>query len=90
MLNDYNNKSMNNEVKSLKKQNIRSKTKKQVKSNKNKTMARKNISYLDNIESLIKNEKIETDIINTITVKQGDNLINVKSSTDEKVPSTGP
>ncbi|KAE9523343.1 hypothetical protein AGLY_016291 [Aphis glycines] len=82
--NDYNNKSMNNEVKSVKKQNTRSKIKKQVKSNKNKTMARKNISYLDNIESLLKNEKIETDIINTITVKQGDNLINVKSPTDEK------
>ncbi|KAE9521486.1 hypothetical protein AGLY_018120 [Aphis glycines] len=81
---DYNNKSMNNEVKSVKKQNTRSKIKKQVKSNKNKTMARKNISYLDNIESLLKNEKIETDIINTITVKQGDNLINVKSPTDEK------
>ncbi|KAF0746121.1 Uncharacterized protein FWK35_00014640, partial [Aphis craccivora] len=43
-----------------------------------------NISYLDNIESLLKNEKIETDIINTITVKQNDNLINVKSPTDEK------
>lgn len=32
---------MNNEVKSVKKQNTRSKIKKQVKSNKNKTMARK-------------------------------------------------
>ncbi|KAF0720391.1 Uncharacterized protein FWK35_00029381, partial [Aphis craccivora] len=47
-------------------------------------MAKKNISYLDNIESLLKNEKIETDIINIITVEQGDNLINVKSPTDEK------
>ncbi|KAF0692161.1 Uncharacterized protein FWK35_00037011, partial [Aphis craccivora] len=82
--NDYNNKSMNNEVKLVKKQNTRSKFKKQVKSNKNKTMARKNILYLDNIENLLKNEKIETDITNTITVKQGDNLINVKSPTDEK------
>lgn len=43
-----------------------------------------NTSYLDNIESLLKNEKIETDIVNTITVRQGDNLINIKSPTDDK------
>ncbi|XP_050064716.1 uncharacterized protein LOC126553614 [Aphis gossypii] len=85
--NDYNNMSMNDEVKSfksVKKQDIRNKNIKQVKSNKNKTMAKKNISYLDNIEKLLQNEKIETDIINTITVKQDDDLINVKSPTDER------
>ncbi|XP_050065226.1 uncharacterized protein LOC126554179 [Aphis gossypii] len=79
--------SMNDEVKSfksVKKQDIRNKNIKQVKSNKNKTMAKKNISYLDNIEKLLQNEKIETDIINTITVKQDDDLINVKSPTDER------
>ncbi|KAL4083826.1 hypothetical protein QTP88_029142 [Uroleucon formosanum] len=82
--NDYNNESMNDEVKSVKIQSTRSKNKKQVKSNKNKTMTRKNISFLDNIESMLKNEKFETDIINTITIKQGDSLINVKSPTDDK------
>jgi len=39
---------------------------------------------LDNIESLLKNEKIETDITNTMTVKQADGLINVKCPTDDK------
>ncbi|KAL4083515.1 hypothetical protein QTP88_028831 [Uroleucon formosanum] len=88
---DYNNESMNDEVKPVKKQSTRSKNKKQVKSNKNKTMTRKNISYLDNIESMLKNEKFETDIINTITIKQGDSLINFKSPTNFiKVPTTGP
>lgn len=43
-----------------------------------------NISYLNNIECLLKNEKIETDIKNSITVKQPDCLINVKSPTDDK------
>ncbi|CAI6377176.1 unnamed protein product [Macrosiphum euphorbiae] len=71
--NDSNNESMDNEVKIVKKPSKQSKNKKE------------NISYLDNIESLLKNEKIETDIINTITVKQGDNLINVKSPTDDKI-----
>ncbi|CAI6374758.1 unnamed protein product [Macrosiphum euphorbiae] len=71
--NDSNNESMDNEVKPVKKPSKQSKNKKE------------NISYLDNIESLLKNEKIETDIINTITVKQGDNLINVKSPTDDKM-----
>ncbi|CAI6356392.1 unnamed protein product [Macrosiphum euphorbiae] len=71
--NDSNNESMDNEVKPVKKPSKQSKNKKE------------NISYLDNIESLLKNEKIETDIINTITVKQGDNLINVKSPTDDKI-----
>lgn len=33
---------------------------------------------------MLKNEKIEADVLNTITVKQGDNLINIKSPTDEK------
>ncbi|KAL4153488.1 hypothetical protein QTP88_001321 [Uroleucon formosanum] len=82
--NDYNNESMNDEVNPVKKQSTRSRNKKQVKSNKNKTMTRKNISYLDNIESMLKNEKFETYIINTITIKQGDSLINVKSPTDDK------
>ncbi|CAI6348260.1 unnamed protein product [Macrosiphum euphorbiae] len=71
--NDSNNESMDNEVKPVKKPSKQSKNKKE------------NISYLDNIESLLKNEKIETDIINTITVKQGDNLINVKSPTNDKI-----
>ncbi|KAL4101118.1 hypothetical protein QTP88_021138 [Uroleucon formosanum] len=70
--NDYNNESMNDEVKPVKKQSTRSKNKKQ------------NISYLDNIESMLKNEKFETDIINAITIKQGDSLINIKSPTDDK------
>ncbi|CAI6371691.1 unnamed protein product [Macrosiphum euphorbiae] len=83
--NDSNNESMDNEVKPVKKPSKQSKNKKEVKSNKKKTTIRKNISYLDNIESLLKNEKIETDIINTITVKQGDNLINVKSPTNDKI-----
>ncbi|KAL4088708.1 hypothetical protein QTP88_023792 [Uroleucon formosanum] len=56
--NDYNNERMNDEVKPVKKQSTRSKNKKQ------------NISYLDNIESMLKNEKFEIDIINTITIKQ--------------------
>ncbi|KAL5236620.1 hypothetical protein ACI65C_004030 [Semiaphis heraclei] len=77
-----------NEVKpgTSKKQN---KTKKDAKLKKNmsKTKVKKNISYLDRIGPLIKDVKVDNQIINSMMVKQSDEIVNIKLPSDNEVCS---
>ncbi|CAI6373689.1 unnamed protein product [Macrosiphum euphorbiae] len=75
-----------NEVKpgTTKKQN---KTKRDVKLKKNmcKTKVKKNISYLDSIGPLIKDVKVNNELINSMMVKQSDEIVNIKLPFDNEV-----
>ncbi|CAI6376819.1 unnamed protein product [Macrosiphum euphorbiae] len=77
-----------NEVKpgTTKKQN---KTKRDVKLKKNmcKTKVKKNISYLDRIALLIKDVKVDNELINSMMVKQSDEIVNIKLPFDNEVCS---